>query len=602
MREWMRVGLGVVLLVLATSATAGAQSSSSSAPGSEEQERTPTKSGKPARIAQPEAGGAAVTLETSEPLFDMAVALNACGYDADLADSNPVRQEIRNEVDAAVEGSVTAQTSRRALCDYIRDHQLSDKGRELAQYVSLALYLTPPPDLETTADQLDMPPDALQVVNILPQLRAFVKDTGLIGIWQRHRRDYNEITDMVHDPVTQMILGTNVYLRIPASGYDGRRFLILVEPMLAPTAPNARIYAADYVVVSSPTRAGKLKLDDIRHTYLHYEIEPLVYAKASSMERLAPLLKPVQDAPLEFTYKSSVVPLVTECLIKAIEARTMYVGEDKPVRPKNTAGRMDAAYDEQLAVYEHRAEATRQRQIDLDMRQGWILTDYFYAKLEAMEHDTIGLKEDIGEMVYGMDVGRQVHHAQQIAFLPEGSGELVRRTPRVPTGMMLAEKKMMEGDVDGAKDIAAKALDDPKQDHAEANYVLARVQLMEGQPEESLVTFEQVLATSKNPHTLAWAHIYLGRLYDTQPNRAKAVAEYRAAIAVQEGQPVPQDAKMAAERGLKEPFVLPKTDHVEEEPADPTGKAEKEQYGREHPELSLPVPPVLPPVTPPPAS
>jgi len=41
-------------------------------------------------------------------------------------------------------------------------------------------------------------------------------------------------------------------------------------------------------------------MDQIRHTYLHYLIEPLVYARASAMDRLLPLLKPVQDAPLEF--------------------------------------------------------------------------------------------------------------------------------------------------------------------------------------------------------------------------------------------------------------------------------------------------------------
>ena len=92
-----------------------------------------------------------------------------------------------------------------------------------------------------------------------------------------------------------------------------------------------------------------------------------------------------------------------------------------------------------------------------------------------------------------------------------------------------------------------------------------------------------MLASSKDPHTLAWAHIYIGRLYDTEPNRPKAMQEYRAALAVQEGQPIPQDAKMAAEKGLKAPFVLPAVQHVEEEPVDPSGKAEKEQYGKEHP-------------------
>ena len=49
-------------------------------------------------MAKIERGGAAVTLETSEPLFQVAAALNACGYDADLDKSAPVRAEVRARI------------------------------------------------------------------------------------------------------------------------------------------------------------------------------------------------------------------------------------------------------------------------------------------------------------------------------------------------------------------------------------------------------------------------------------------------------------------------------------------------------------------------
>ena len=44
-----------------------------------------------------------------------------------------------------------------------------------------------------------------------------------------------------------MILSTNFYLKMPASTYDGRRFLVVVEPMLSPRTINARIYGPDFV-------------------------------------------------------------------------------------------------------------------------------------------------------------------------------------------------------------------------------------------------------------------------------------------------------------------------------------------------------------------
>ena len=480
---------------------------------------------------------------------------NACGYDADLAHSSPIRAEVRADIAASVKDSAAAQASQDAICKYIQDHQLNDKGRELAQYVSLALYLNPPPKLSPIADQTEMPPDALQVVNILPLLRSFAESTDLHAIWLKHHAEYDAITTRLHEPVTQLVLGTNVYLKIPVSSYSDRRLLILIEPMLAPNAPNARIYATDYVVVTSPSASGDVRMDQIRHLYLHYTIEPLVYARANSMSRLTPLLKPVEEAPLEYVYKTDVVALLTECLIKAIEARRMDTGVAKPVKPEGTRARAELArYDEEMASYERESEQIRRKQVDLDMRQGWTMTDYFYGQLIELEHNPEGLNESMGQMVYGMDVDRERHHDEQIQFLPEGSGEYVRRAPRVPTGMMLAEKKMLEGDLDGAEQIADKALADPKQDHAEAMYVKARVVLMQGDPATSKTDFEEVLRTAKDPHTKAWAHIYLGRLYDIKEpaERNAAIGEYHAALSVPG---VPQDARAAANGGLKNTFL-----------------------------------------------
>jgi tetratricopeptide (TPR) repeat protein len=319
-------------------------------------------------------------------------------------------------------------------------------------------------------------------------------------------------------------------------------------------------------------------MDQIRHTYLHYTIEPLVYAKAASMVRLQPLLKPVADAPLEFIYKTDVVALVTECLIKAIEARRMDTGLTPPTKPAGPKDRQaDALYSDRLAAYERDSESPRRKQVDLDMRQGWVLTDYFYGELVQLEHEPEGLNEYMGQMVYGMDVGREQHHDEQIVFLPEGSSEYVRRAPKAPTGLMLAEKDMYEGKLDDADEIADTALSDPKQDHAQALYLKARVVLMQGDPETSMTEFQEVVKTAKDPHTEAWAHVYLGRLYDTKDpaERTAAVTEYKAALTVPG---VPPDAQAAAHKGIATPFTVPKVTHEQEEPLDPSGKAEKQNY------------------------
>jgi tetratricopeptide (TPR) repeat protein len=557
----------------------GSSSSSSSDTPSKEAPSKPAP-----RVAQPEAGGSAITLETSEPLFYIAVALNTCGYDADLANSSPVRARIREEINTQVAASAAARTSRDALCNYVREHTLADGNLNLAQYISLALYLSPPPELTPTADQTELPPDSTQVVNILPLLRTFAEDIHLNAIWVEHRAEYEDITARVHGPLTKMILNTNIYLRLPVSSYDGRRFLVLLEPMLAPSTTNARIYSNDYIVVASPAAnpPAAVHMDDIRHIYLHYEIEPMVYARAQAMERLQPLLKAVQDAPLEYTYKTEIVPLLTECLIKAIETHTMDVGIPKPQKPgPQVKARADLErYDAEMSAYEHEAETVRRKAVELAMRQGWVLVDYFYGQIGTMEKDGISLKENMGQMVYGMDVDRERHKDQQIAFLPESSHDVLRRATTQLSGLQLAELKIFKGDLAGASEIANRVLADPAGDHAQAHYVLARINLMQRQPGAAIGDFQEVLDTSKNPRTLAWSHIYLGRLYDIMPDREKAVAEYQAALVVRDAQP---DTKAAAEQGIKHPFVAPKVDHQtndesDDAPLDPSGKAEKDAY------------------------
>jgi hypothetical protein len=584
-RNALRLLVAATLLAPLTLANAQTPKQGSSSSGSETPKQQPSSSST-ARIAQPEAGGSAITLETSESLFYIAAALNACGYDDDLAASAPVRLAIRQEMNDTFAAEAPARDARDAICTYIQQHTLADPGLNLAQYVSLALYLKPPPELTPTADETDLPPDSTQVVNILPLLRTFAENTHLHALWFKHRPEYEALTNIVHDPLTRMILNTNIYLRLPVSSYDGRRFLVLLEPMLAPSSTNARIYANDFAVVTSPSGdpLGAVHMDLIRHTYLHYEVEPIVYARAAATDRLLPLLKAVQDAPLDFTYKSDIVALITECLIKAIEAQTMDTGIPKPKRPDSRERVDQEHYDAEVAAWEKQSEAVRRHAVELSERQGWVLVDYLYGQLGQMGKDSVSLKDNMGQMIYGMDVERELHKDQQIAFLPEGTHDVIRRGPRQLTGLDLAEMKLIKGDVDGADEMADAALktnpNDPR-----ANYLAGRIELIEGDPEEALDHLNKTLTLTKDPRTLAWTHIYLGRLYDIardpknpdapSPERPKAIAEYKAALTVRDAQP---DTKAAAEKGIKEPFTLPKRAQPVEPVDDPSGKAEKEAY------------------------
>jgi hypothetical protein len=506
---------------------------------------------KPPALVDP--NGPAISLQTSEPLFDIAVALNACGYDQDLENSDPLRQHIRDEVNQYLQGSAAAREARDKVCNYIAGHRLGNAGHDLAQYVSLALYTTPPPELKPSVELPDMPPDSTQVVEILPLLRAFVEATELHAIWAANRNAYEDEVAKLHDPLTKMILATNVYLKMPTSGYDGRRFIVVLEPMLAPGETNARVYGTDYVVVASPVK-GVINMQQVRHTYLHYEIEPLVYGRATTMDRMLPLLKTVRNAPLDYTFRSDIVALVIESLIKAVEARTFDTGI---AEVKTTSDARFANMQQQTkarSAYLQAVATARQRVVDTDMSQGYVLTQYYYDQLGPFEEHSASLKESIGEMVYGMDVETETSRAKHVQFAETGSSDVVSHAPRQLHGLDLAEMRLIKGDAAGAQQLAQQALTQKSGDPAYADYILGQTALLSGNMEDAQARFGDAVRLSKDPRTLAWAHIYLGRIHDVEEERDEAVAEYKAALTVRDGQ---ADTKQAAEKGLKQPFALP---------------------------------------------
>ncbi len=121
------------------------------------------------RVARPETGGAAVALETSEPLFYLAAALSTCGYDTDLDNSAPsasrsVKRSTGLWPPALPPSGITATPSAPISAST----QLSEPGLNLAQYISLSLSLNPSSAAQSVGGGDRLPPDSTQVVNVLP--------------------------------------------------------------------------------------------------------------------------------------------------------------------------------------------------------------------------------------------------------------------------------------------------------------------------------------------------------------------------------------------------------------------------------------------------
>ncbi len=476
-----------------------------------------------------------VSIGQSETLFTVLAAINNCGYDAELGSSDTLRSTIRDEIGHQLEASVGAKEAAGSVCNFYRDHQQNDETHTLSQYVSLALYLTPAPDFKPKVKEADLPPDASGVLGLVPLLSRFYTQVGTHEIWERHQQEYEALSARYRDALANMIRNTELYLRLPSGSYAGRTFTIYIEPLGAPSEVNARTYGNDYYVVITPGAKPGLKMDQVHHAYLHYLIDPQVGRFAASLNTMEPVLDAVKLAPMDESFKSDPVLLVTECVIRAIEARSLDGGK--------------APLPDQ------------ERSVNGSMSQGFVLTRYFYGRLRDFEKGQAGFRIAVGVMISQIDARAEGKQAGQIQFANAADPELLQ-LPRAKQGKLLisAQERLSAGDRDAAERLAKQALSEKTEDPGRALFILAQISLGKD-IHGARQYFEQALKATSDPKVVAWSHVYLGRILDLQdeqengPERVEAVEHYKVAAGMSADLP---EAKAAAEQGIQKPYEPPK--------------------------------------------
>jgi tetratricopeptide (TPR) repeat protein len=325
--------------------------------------------------------------------------------------------------------------------------------------------------------------------------------------------------------------GVRLYLKLPSANYLGRFFTIYIEPMGAPSATNARNYADDYYIVLAPGTNSGLKMDLVRHAFLHYLLDPLVGKWAGTMAKLEPIMDAVKLAPMDENFKEDPSLLVTECVIRAVEARTLAGGKA--------------------------AQTEQDRAVEQSMQQGFVLTQFFYDRLVLFEKDNIGFKNAFPAILGQIDVRKEGRRASQIQFASAADPELLHLSrPKEGKLLVTAEERLSAGDAATAEKLAKEALAEKTEDPGRALFILAQVSLNRN-IDGARDYFEKALQATSEPKVVAWSHIYLGRISDLQDEREAAVTHYKAAESASESLP---EAKAAAEQGLQKPYEPP--DHA----------------------------------------
>ena len=469
-----------------------------------------------------------VALDTNETLFTVLAMVNQCGYDLELNSSDPLRAQIRAEVNQAVQSSVDPDAAK-AMCDYYNEHKQTDPARTLSQYISLSLYLEPAPSLAAKVKEAEMPPDAAALISVVPMLQNFYKQADIHTIWQKHYAAYTDLTVGYHQALAKMMFETEVYLKLPSAGYLGRGFTVYLDPMGAPSQINARNYGSDYFIVISPGVGSSIKMNEIRHTYLHYLLDPLALKYPMELKHIVPIMSAVKTAPMDEGFKNDVSLLVTECMIRAVEARTL--GNKKT------------------------PEAERLAAVQESVHQGYVLTSYFYNALIPFEKDPASLRNAFEGMLTKIDTRAELKQAEQLQFVGKADSDVLRLEGPGPNKLLVeAERRLNSKDPVGAQKLAQQVLDEKTGDSGRALFILAEAATMTKNMKGAVDYFQQALTATQEPKVVAWSHIYLGRIFDLQEDRDSAVDHYKAALSASTGLP---EAKAAAQRGLDKAYAPP---------------------------------------------
>jgi tetratricopeptide (TPR) repeat protein len=462
-------------------------------------------------------------LDANPSIFAVLAAINAAGYNADIASPNnsPLRESIRKELAAKNIPSL------RELQDFYRQHRQNDATADLSQYISFALSTDGAPAFGVKGRSVDAPPDVQALDGFGPLMAKFYREAGIEEMWKRSQPDFDRAIEQYHEPVADAVLQVNGFLRNETSGSSARWFQIYVDLLGAPNQIQTRSYSRDYYVVIAPS--AELRIFDVRHAYLHYLLDPLATRHEELIMRTRGLSDHAQRAPaLDLSFKSDYLLLVTESLIKAIEARL----DKKP------------------------AMATEA------MQQGYILTAYFAEQLQVYLKQEQAMHFYFPTMIQSMDLKREDTRLSGIQFASQAPVRTVKAAhpPPVvePKGvnktLAQAEQFYTERDLEGARQLYLKSLEqtDDQAMHATAYYGLARIAALEKNPEMAEQLFEKTLKSKPDPQVKAWALVYLGRLSDAAGNREEATRHYRDALAVEGASDA---AHQAAQQGVERSYA-----------------------------------------------
>ena len=475
----------------------------------------------------------------------MLCALDAAGYEsgAGKGGDSPGRVQLRQRM-LALQGPAVD-----AVRKYYAEHALADSGATFSRFVTFALVVGPPPDFQFELRRDDLPPEALTLDGFNSVLANFYRDAKIEELWRFYQPDYQRGVESLRVPVSNLVFAVTNYLREIIRSSSPRSFSVYVDPLVGGKT-IFRNFGDEYALVVRP--GVDPPMDDIRHAFLHYLLDPIVIRYRSDAAKGSALLQIAARAPLlPVDLRDDYSAFFDECFVRAVELRLRHLA------PADLSAAMDEAEE-----------------------RGYVLVRPLYAGLSGFEKSDPAMGYYLPELIRGIDFAAEQRRLTAVKFAEPAPGQTaqaenlrVAAAPRPasssdPIADALAEGQRQISARNGTA--AAASFEQVLASHPDdlrATYGLAVASALQGKPDRARDLFAKVIAASQNPlagpnerpdpSNLCWSHIYLGRMYDVEGKRDLAILEYRAALTVTGA---PDSARTAAQHGIEAGYQTPPRD------------------------------------------
>lgn len=528
MKKYLTLSLAALMCAQAAAAASPRQQKSQSQTKPSGAQAQPAPQQQPAQQQQqqrrepdaPDLNAYGIQVSPDPRLIAMMAALDAAGWDPTPEGASPsvFRESVRKDsaaLDPVLRGRMREFFERYAYKDVSDDPKTADVNEAIhytpadqaARYISLAYTLGQPPAFDAPARSDDLPAGVLDVLDFVPLLREFYKQSGMDARMNAYIQQHRAAGERLRGPSIDMARAVLSYLNtrpettvvervkvtdasadkkkkdakpVTVSHERDRRFRIVPDLLAAPGAINFRATGDDYYAVV-PADIDP-RQSEIRRAYLQFVIDPLVarFSRdvAARREEIKQLLEKERTrkgrdlSPDVFlAVARSLVAAADVRMEASARTRALQVETSRRLQAATTQAQKDSALADSKTA-QAAIEDSATAQLADSYERGAVLSFYFAEQLKGLEGSGFDVSNFISPMVADFKTDREMTRPAEYAAAVARA-----REARARAAAERANAAVESGPVDPARAALAKGLADVNELLRVRNYEEAETRL-----------------------------------------------------------------------------------------------------------------------------